>query len=142
MKKSDLYREYARVIDMCEGTNIKPIMCVLIRGELLYTPPYHDYLGPQFSAKILIDADPNDHSFALCLVEGKPVFKGNTLYLKCDGMPLNSGEIKVTGFDPVRVKIIATRLNCGLGFFPITNLTWLSSEQQLEQQLAAGLTHD
>ena len=29
MTKADLYRRYADMIEMCEGTNISPFMCVL-----------------------------------------------------------------------------------------------------------------
>jgi hypothetical protein len=35
MKKSDLYREYARVIDMCEGTDVNPLKCVKLKSGMV-----------------------------------------------------------------------------------------------------------
>jgi len=33
-KRSDLYREWARVIDMCEGTKVNSLECVKWYGNL------------------------------------------------------------------------------------------------------------
>ena len=70
MKREDLYLEYARVIKMCEGTEVKPRDCVKFSGL--------DIFGdhPAF------DCVPNDYEFAVTILEGKPVFIGDTVYHK------------------------------------------------------------
>lgn len=41
MRISDLYREWARVLDMCEGTKVKPWECVKFEyGEFSYHPEF------------------------------------------------------------------------------------------------------
>ena len=67
MKKSDLYREYARVIDMCEGAGIDPRLCWKCLGVIQSCSP-------------LLNATPEEYEFALAIVEGKPVFVGDVLY--------------------------------------------------------------
>ena len=73
MKKSDLYREWARVLDMCEGTNIKPWWCVRQpRTKELHRT---DRM-PDFSMR------PADYEFMVAILEDKPVFVGDKLYGK------------------------------------------------------------
>jgi hypothetical protein len=67
MKKSDLYREWARVLDMCEGTNVKPEYCWKLMGVLRDREPD-------------LGASPNNYEFALAILEDKPVFAGDKLY--------------------------------------------------------------
>lgn len=69
MKRSDLFREYARVIDMCEGTKIDPMMCVKIRGYFI-----------DFGCDMVFDGNVSDYTFAIGICEGKPVFAGDVLY--------------------------------------------------------------
>lgn len=70
MKQSDLFRKYARMIDMCEGTAVKPWWCVKMDGL-----QFNDECGkPKF------DDNPDAYTFAIAIVEGKPVFKGDELY--------------------------------------------------------------
>ena len=71
MKRSDLFREYARVIDMCEGTKIDPMMCVKIRGYFI-----------DFGCDMVFDGNVSDYTFAIGICEGKPVFAGDVLYNK------------------------------------------------------------
>lgn len=82
MKRSDLFREYARVIDMCEGTGVSPQKCVrsyqVGHGDSSITFP--DGFNPGFT-----DA-PNNYEFALAILEGKPVFKGDGIYHKATGI--------------------------------------------------------
>lgn len=66
-KRSELYREYARVIDLCEGTRVKPSECVKIQGVLIGG-------DPEFITH------PECYTFALAIVEDKPVFVGDVLY--------------------------------------------------------------
>ena len=69
MKRSDLFREYARVIDMCEGAEVRPYKCVKQNGETLHNPPRFDGL-------------PQGYTFAIGICEGKPVFAGDVLWNK------------------------------------------------------------
>jgi len=72
VKKSDLYREYARVIDMCEGTGLEQFDCMKYMGRI-----YRDHNG---SRNPSFDRPASEFSFALAIVEGKPVFEGDVLY--------------------------------------------------------------
>ena len=67
MKKSDLYRELARVIDMCEGTGVDPKFCWKYEGENINGMPY-------------FDSEFEQYEFAVAILEGKPVFVGDKLY--------------------------------------------------------------
>ena len=67
MKRSDLFREYARVIDMCEGTGIAEYKGVKQNHEVLC-----DHAR--------FDRNPDTYAFAIGMCEGKPVFAGDTLY--------------------------------------------------------------
>jgi len=69
-KRSDLFREYARVIDMCEGTGVEPHGCLKIGGEpcLIMYPRFDDNCAC--------------YDFAVAILEGKPVFMGDVLYHK------------------------------------------------------------
>jgi len=67
MKKSDLHREYARVIDMCEGTGVIPFQAVKYRGTL--SKYFLEFSHPT-----------EDYEFPLAIVESKPVFRGDKLY--------------------------------------------------------------
>ena len=73
MKKADLYRELARVIDMCEGTVVDPKFCWKYEGVNINGMPY-------------FDSELEQYEFALGIVEGKPVFKGDKLYWKRTGI--------------------------------------------------------
>ena len=68
MKKSDLYREWARVLDMCEGTNVSPNICWGFEGIRTYK-----------CAPELIE-DPNGYEFAVGILEDKPVFVGDRVW--------------------------------------------------------------
>lgn len=67
MKKSDLHREWARVLDMREGTNVDPTKCWKLGGKL---PMYYPDFG----------ADPVKYEFAVAILEDKPVFVGDKVY--------------------------------------------------------------
>ncbi len=75
MKKSDLYREWARVLDMCEGTNVRPEDCWSLNNR-----KYNE--RPEF------DADPEYFKFAIAILEDKPVFVGDKLYICSDPYPV------------------------------------------------------
>lgn len=76
MKTSDLHREWARVLDMCEGTIVNPFSCWKYNGEDRWFNPIHN---GEF------DGDPNKHEFAITILEDKPVFVGDKLYAKSTG---------------------------------------------------------
>jgi hypothetical protein len=73
MKKSDLHREWARVIDMCEGTGVDPRECLRIDGEpcRLENPLFND--------------DPECYTFMVAILEGRPLFVGDEVYWKNTG---------------------------------------------------------
>ena len=69
-------REYLRVIEMCEkynkehGTDVKPWECVKYRGgQILYDHPR-------------FDGELDNYTFAISILEAKPVFVGNKIWLK------------------------------------------------------------
>lgn len=71
MKKSDLYREWARVLDMCEGTKVSPFVCWNRKGYDRLKPAR---CAPEFSE------DPDSYEFAVAILEDKPVFVGDKVY--------------------------------------------------------------
>ena len=73
-KRSDLYREYARVIDMVEGTNINVFSCVKWNGI--------EIQKETATNKEMFANNINSYQFAIAIVEEKPVFLGDVLYDK------------------------------------------------------------
>lgn len=67
--EADLHEEYARAIRMCKGTKVNPGGCVKLSGV-------QHFCKPDFTAA------PNCYSFALAIVEDRPVFEGDVLYDK------------------------------------------------------------
>jgi hypothetical protein len=66
--KADLHREWARVLDMCEGTEVAPTSCWKNNGLLAvgFTPN--------------LECSPDTYSFAFAIFEDKPVFIGDELW--------------------------------------------------------------
>jgi len=75
MKCSDLIRRWADVIDMCEETVVNPEDCVKWNGEKC---------GLSFLKGIF--ASSYSYTFAIAIVEGRPVFVGDVLYHRTGGM--------------------------------------------------------
>lgn len=75
-KKSDLYREYARVIDMC-NENESTLHAKLHANECV------KYYGHYISAHPLFNDKPENYDFAIAIVEGMPVFVGDVLWDRC-----------------------------------------------------------
>jgi len=69
--RSDLFRTYGDIIDMCEISKfvVPPVSCVRFVGMPCVRTP--DFL-----------ADVNAYEFCLVLLDGKPVFTGDVLYHK------------------------------------------------------------
>lgn len=78
VKRSDLFRQYARVIDMCEGTNVNVLDCIKFNG-VPWMELNRSTNDPEFSR------DPSCYGFAIAILEGKPLFVGNTVYHATDG---------------------------------------------------------
>lgn len=95
MKKSDLYREWARVIDMCTGTGIMPLSCLRFDGHLIKQAIEE----PDFSY------NPNRFSFAVCIVESRPVFVNDILWAKQFILP-GLAKIKILGLDGPMVQVL------------------------------------
>lgn len=74
MNTNDLYLEYARVIQMCKNTELEdtPWVCVKLDGAALR----YNYGHPGLSASI------EKYEFAVAVLEGRPVFVGDTLWIK------------------------------------------------------------
>ena len=66
MKKSDLYREWASVLDMCDGTNVDPNDCWKFNGEFKNRCIEFDSCGK--------------YEFMVAILEDKPVFVGDKVY--------------------------------------------------------------
>lgn len=77
--KAQLHREWARVLEMCEETGFNPCKCWLFNKERNADLP--PLLNDNFDVK--------SYEFAIALVEGKPVFRGDVLYWKNDGDKLD-----------------------------------------------------
>ncbi len=62
MKQSDLFRQYANILDMCEGTTLKPYKCIKNQaGQTFLSTP--NFLG-----------NPSDYTFAIAVINNKPIF--------------------------------------------------------------------
>lgn len=70
MNQAELYREYARVIDMCEGTTVRTWECIkTLSGICKWVPDFSTYR-------------PTAIDFALAIVESRPVFAGDEIYIR------------------------------------------------------------
>ena len=65
--EADLHEEYARVIRMCKGTKVGQQYCWKYNGEVIGREPFFCWL-------------PARYSFAIAIVEDRPVFEGDVLY--------------------------------------------------------------
>lgn len=86
MNTNDLYLEYARVIKMCEGTDLEdtPWFCVKINGTELDPARI---IHPSFTR------EPNLYSFAVAVLEGKPVWIDSKIYAKSPNYDMLNGAI-------------------------------------------------
>jgi len=85
MKKSDLHREWARVLDMCEGTKVDPSECWKFDGEVKNRCISFDSCGK--------------YEFAVAVLEDKPVFVGDKIYSKlCSAMITVDCPISNSGY--------------------------------------------
>lgn len=80
MTRADLFREYARIIEMCDVAKLPARFvwdCIRLDGVNFYDAYMGDvdYLY-RFFHEYAIDR----FTFALCLLENKPVFEGDVLY--------------------------------------------------------------
>ena len=64
---ADIYKAWANVLEMCEGTKVNPNDCYKCFGYIVGKRPAFDSL-------------PENYDFAIGIVEDKPVFIGDTLY--------------------------------------------------------------
>ena len=104
-KRSDLFREYARVMDMCEGTKVSPRECLKWQGEICRSIP-------------TLNDDIHTYDFALAIIEDRPVFSGDVLWTK-------DGEKRtITGLS-------APYLNHNMGICRIDYLTWQEQKRTI-----------
>lgn len=84
----ELNREYwGRVHDMCEGTELEDAPWECVKREVVA----NFYNHPKFSE------NPDYYEFAVAVLEGKPVFVGDTIYDKCDGQKMEIISIDKDG---------------------------------------------
>lgn len=81
MTKSELYRQYARIIDSCTAANIDPLTAVKFNGKAI-------------TATELFDKAPDSYLFACGIVQGVPVFIGDTLYLNNDPQVIGKYDLR------------------------------------------------
>ena len=74
IKQSDLYREIARVIDMCNSHRISTFNSWRFNGE------FYSESVMSASRRVI-----EEHEFSVGVIEGKPVFRGETVYLRESG---------------------------------------------------------
>lgn len=105
MNKADLHREYARCIDMCEGTTVKPWECVTYDGAVLPGCP-------------IFCNQPDDYAFAMAIVENKPVWHTDALYHKFSGALYQVRDLKDKSFswsnftwNPPKPKAVTPSIN-------------------------------
>lgn len=75
MNQNDLYIEYARVIEMCKGTALEDTPWLGVRFN---ESEFYDH--PRFDTLV------ENYQFAVAILEDKPVFVGDILYLKASGL--------------------------------------------------------
>jgi hypothetical protein len=80
MTLAKLYEEAARVAKLIEGTDIKIEECIKHDGHVMGSTPF-------------FDSPASFYEFALAIVEGKPVFKGDVIYGR-SGVRFIAGEIR------------------------------------------------
>ena len=80
MKKSDLYKKWGWVLEICEGTNVDPSSCWKYNDckQVAY---------PSFSQP------PARYSFAVAILEDKPVFVGDTIYVQHSSSTYSLGVV-------------------------------------------------
>ena len=108
---ADLHRELARVLDMCEGTSVNPDTCWKFDGIRKSVAPF-------------LTAPPSLYSFAIAIVENKPVFIGDELYYTPDG-----DKVTITGISSVKTPygvhlLYVMRNKCGVCSEPVSSLSW------------------
>lgn len=81
--KEELYLEYARCINMCKGEDVRSWECVRLIAE------------SKFSKHPIFNSEPEDYKFAIFILDGKPVFPGDILYLKSD---IRKCEVCIGGY--------------------------------------------
>lgn len=91
MNTNDLYLEYARVIQMCKGTELEDTPWACVRWRWKMSVEWFDFPGhPNFS-----ETNPSifrkDVDFAVAVLEGRPVFVGDRIYAKRPNSGMSNG---------------------------------------------------
>ena len=106
--KADLYRKYADMIDMCEGTKVEPVECV--KHDL-----YICCTQPKFNRPAW------EYEFAHCIVEDKAVFTGDELYYKGEKVNIRGrGDFHIPSLE-------CNILSCNTINY-VSNLSWVKPE--------------
>ena len=87
MKKSDFYRMYAKMIDLCEYTGIEPLKCCKVNNNILQKLPEFTNIS-------------NQYMFALAIIDKVPVFEGDTVYFMNNPIIFDKNYIPSLILDP------------------------------------------
>jgi len=104
--QADLHREFARVIDMCEGTGLNPIGGVKADGKKL-----SHVVSPCFISA------PEDYTFAVGIVESKFVFPDDILYF-------GDSKLTVVGLTEYGELHCRDQLTASISCFDFNRLSW------------------
>lgn len=88
--RADLFRRWADVLDMCGGNESHAQMCVKYGGGFELPQPF-------------LTGRPEYYEFAIDIVEGKPVFRGDVLYCtdsNCHVCKANGTTKFIAGVEP------------------------------------------
>jgi hypothetical protein len=146
MTRADLFREYARVIEMCSvpGCTVDPDDCV----RCLDKPISYYKTDSGFSWNFRNGVG---YTFALCIVEDKPVFADDVLYIRGHSVTVDKmiGELLCGKYTGIGGHVYDMRysnvLNNSWSWNPPTPLTrrvriYVDDKQVIDFDCARGVT--
>jgi hypothetical protein len=68
-RQAALYRKFAEVIELCEGTSIRPETCWKMNGVRMDTSPHFNHVH-------------GDYSFIHAIIEGQRIWVGDIVFWK------------------------------------------------------------
>lgn len=118
MNRLDLMREYIKVVELCKDTALEstPWMCVRLNGNDIYAHP-------------TFTNAPEGYAFAIAVVEDKPVFVGDKLwvYVNC-----REREVKVHQYFRNSERVMAVDESTGNLYYLLPRrLTWNSKSPRV-----------
>ncbi|MBI4808486.1 MAG: hypothetical protein HY799_06040 [Nitrosomonadales bacterium] len=102
--KADLQAEYIRIFTLCENTGLNKLSCIRVGGvplslcELEFVDPelkpvtYQDLVLKPERCMPKFDKPPEEYSFARAILENKPVFAGDVIFLRPHALVYEAGS--------------------------------------------------